>query len=78
MTAAGMKQVSKDDLKNVAASQGNLFIRFIKVVSEIFLPIIPVLVGSGLLMALNNILTAPKIFDAEKSLIEMYHAWKAS
>lgn len=76
MTAAGMKQVSKDELKNVAASQGNLFTRFIKVVSEIFLPIIPVLVGSGLLMALNNILTAPKIFDAEKSLIEMYPAWE--
>lgn len=75
MAAAGMKQVSKDELKNVAASQGNLFTRFIKVVSEIFLPIIPVLVGSGLLMALNNVLTAPKIFDPELSLIEMYPAW---
>lgn len=61
MAASGMKQVSKDELKNVAASQGNLFTRFIKVVSEIFLPIIPVLVGTGLLMALNNVLTAPKI-----------------
>lgn len=75
MAAAGMKQVSKDELKNVAASQGNIFTRFIKVVSEIFLPIIPVLVGSGLLMALNNVLTAPKIFDPELSLIEMYPAW---
>lgn len=75
MAAAGMKQVSKDELKNVAADQGNLFTRFIKVVSEIFLPIIPVLVGSGLLMALNNVLTAPKIFDPELSLIEMYPAW---
>ena len=75
MAAAGMKQVSKDELKTVAADQGNLFTRFIKVVSEIFLPIIPVLVGSGLLMALNNVLTAPKIFDPELSLIEMYPAW---
>ncbi|WP_326502877.1 sucrose-specific PTS transporter subunit IIBC [Rothia nasimurium] len=75
MAAAGMKQVSKDELKNVAASQGNLFTRFIKVVSEIFLPIIPVLVGSGLLMALNNVLTATGIFDPEKSLIELYPAW---
>ncbi|WHS50905.1 sucrose-specific PTS transporter subunit IIBC [Rothia sp. SD9660Na] len=76
MAAAGMKQVSKDELKNVAANQGNLFTRFIKVVSEIFLPIIPVLVGAGLLMALNNVLTAPKIFDPERSLIEMYPAWE--
>lgn len=75
MAATGMKQVSKDELKNVAASQGNLFTRFIKVVSEIFLPIIPVLVGSGLLMALNNVLTATGIFDPEKSLIELYPAW---
>ncbi len=76
MAAAGMKQVSKDELKNVAADQGNLFTRFIKVVSEIFLPIIPVLVGSGLLMALNNVLTAPKIFDPKLSLIQMYPAWE--
>lgn len=76
MAASGMKQVSKDELKNVAANQGNLFTRFIKVVSEIFLPIIPVLVGTGLLMALNNVLTAPKIFDPTKSLIELYPAWE--
>ncbi|MGH1977016.1 sucrose-specific PTS transporter subunit IIBC [Rothia sp. L_38] len=76
MAASGMKQVSKDELKNVAASQGNLFTRFIKIVSEIFLPIIPVLVGTGLLMALNNVLTAPKIFDPTKSLIELYPAWE--
>ncbi|WP_237210376.1 sucrose-specific PTS transporter subunit IIBC [Rothia nasimurium] len=75
MAAAGMKQVSKDELKNVAADQGNLFTRFIKVVSEIFLPIIPVLVGSGLLMALNNVLTATGIFDPDKSLIQLYPAW---
>ncbi|WP_237235819.1 sucrose-specific PTS transporter subunit IIBC [Rothia nasimurium] len=76
MAASGMKQVSKDELKNVAANQGNLFTRFIKIVSEIFLPIIPVLVGTGLLMALNNVLTAPKIFDPTKSLIELYPAWE--
>ncbi|WP_237188717.1 sucrose-specific PTS transporter subunit IIBC [Rothia nasimurium] len=76
MASSGMKQVSKDELKNVAANQGNLFTRFIKTVSEIFLPIIPVLVGTGLLMALNNVLTAPKIFDPVKSLIELYPAWE--
>lgn len=76
MTALGMKQASKDELKSIAASKGNIFTRFIKVVADIFLPIIPVLVGAGLLMALNNVLTAPKIFDPELSLIEMYPAWQ--
>lgn len=76
MAASGMKQVSKDELKNIAADQGNLFTRFIKVVSEIFLPIIPVLVGSGLLMALNNVFTSTGIFDPDKSLIELYPAWE--
>lgn len=75
MAAQGMRQASKDELKSIAAEKGNLFTRFIKTVADIFLPIIPVLVGAGLLMAFNNVLTAPKLFDAEKSLIELYPAW---
>lgn len=75
MAAQGMRQASKDELKSIAAEKGNLFTRFIKTVADIFLPIIPVLVGAGLLMAFNNVLTAPKLFDPEKSLIELYPAW---
>lgn len=75
MAAAGMKEVSKDELKSVAASQGNLGSRFLKMVSDIFLPIIPVLVGAGMLMALNNVLTAPKIFHPEMSFVELNPAW---
>lgn len=75
MAAQGMRQASKDELKSIAAENGNLFTRFIKTVADIFLPIIPVLVGAGLLMAFNNVLTAPKLFDPEKSLIELYPAW---
>ena len=32
---------------------------FIKLLSDIFVPIIPALVAGGLLMALNNFLTSP-------------------
>lgn len=74
MAAQGMKQASKDDLKSIAAEKGNILTRFIKVIADIFLPIIPVLVGSGMLMALNNVLTAKKIFGPQ-SIIEMYPAW---
>ncbi|GGH60715.1 sucrose-specific PTS transporter subunit IIBC [Rothia aerolata] len=75
MAAAGMKEVSKDELKSVAASKGNIGTRFLKMVSDIFLPIIPVLVGAGMLMALNNVLTAPKLFDPELSFVELYPTW---
>lgn len=74
MAARGMKQVSKDELKSVAASKGNILTRFIKVISDIFLPLIPVLVGGGLLMAINNVLVAKDLFGPQ-SLVEMYPAW---
>lgn len=63
--------VSTEELKGVAANQGNWFTRFIKVFSDIFVPLIPILVGGGLLMALNNVLTAEKLFG-EDSLVGMF------
>ena len=63
--------VSTEDLKEVAANQGNWFTRFIKVFSDIFVPLIPILVGGGLLMALNNVLTAEGLFG-ENSLVGMF------
>lgn len=65
--------VSTEELKSVAASQGNWFTRAIKVLSDIFVPLIPILVGGGLLMALNNILTAEGLFG-DDSIIVMYPA----
>jgi len=44
---------------------------FLKVLSDIFIPIIPALVAGGLLMALNNVLTAEHLFMA-KSVVEVY------
>ena len=65
--------VSTEELKSVAANQGNWFTRFIKVFSDIFVPLIPILVGGGLLMALNNVLTAEGLFGPE-SLVGMFPA----
>lgn len=63
--------VSTEELKGVAANQGSWFTRFIKVFSDIFVPLIPILVGGGLLMALNNVLTAEGLFG-DDSLVGMY------
>lgn len=43
---------------------------FIKLLSDIFVPIIPALVAGGLLMALNNFLTSPGLFGP-KSVVQM-------
>lgn len=49
---------------------GNPLSRFVKVLSDIFVPIIPAIVAGGLLMGLNNVLTAEGLFFAGKSLID--------
>jgi len=63
--------VSTEELKEVVANSGNVFTRSIKVLADIFVPLIPILVGGGLLMALNNVLTAKNLFG-ELSLVEQY------
>ena len=75
MVASGAPEVSKDDLKSIATNQGNIFSRFIKTIADIFIPLIPVLVGGGMLMALDNVLRAKNIFGPQP-LIEMYPAWE--
>ena len=66
--------VSKVEKENVngAKPKGNIAQRFVKMLSDIFVPIIPAIVAGGLLMGINNILTAKDIFFAGKTLIEAY------
>ncbi|AEJ30676.1 sucrose-specific PTS transporter subunit IIBC [Leuconostoc sp. C2] len=69
----GVKQATPDDLKQIAAKSGkkNPLMDLIKVLSDIFVPLIPALVAGGLLMALNNILTGAGMFGP-KSLVQMF------
>ena len=62
LIAAGAPEASKDELKEIASKQGNIVSRFIKTIADIFVPLIPVLVGGGMLMALNSLLTSKGIF----------------
>lgn len=56
---AHLKTATTDDLKKVAANKKhNPILDLFKLLSDIFIPIIPALVAGGLLMALNNVLTA--------------------
>lgn len=75
LIAAGAPEASKDELKEIASKQGNIVSRFIKTIADIFVPLIPVLVGGGMLMALNSLLTSKGIFGPQP-FIEMYPEWE--
>lgn len=74
LIATGAPEASKDELKEIASKQGNIVSRFIKTIADIFVPLIPVLVGGGMLMALNSVLTSKDIFGPE-SFIAMHPEW---
>ena len=67
----GVREVSKDEAKEEAEKGGNLFSRFIKMIADIFVPILPALVAGGLMMAINNVMTAEGLFGAQ-SLTQKY------
>ena len=69
----GVREVSKDEAKEEAEAGGNIFSRFVKMIADIFVPVLPALIAGGLLMALHSVLTAKGLFGA-KSVIEMYPA----
>jgi PTS system sucrose-specific IIC component len=68
----GQTEMSTSDVKSAGAKKMNPLQRFVKMLSDIFVPIIPAIVAGGLLMGINNLLTAKDLFIAGKSLIEGY------
>lgn len=77
VTLTGVKEASTDDLKKIASEgkKTNPIMALIKTLSDIFVPLIPALVAGGLLMAINNVLTAENLFGAQ-SVVEMFPAVK--
>ena len=73
VTSGHVREVSKDEAKQEAAQSGNLFTRFIKMIADIFVPILPALIAGGLMMAINNVLTAEGLFG-DQSLVQRW-AW---
>lgn len=59
----GIQSVSKDEIKEAGKKQGNLFQRSIRTFGDVFVPIIPVLVATGLFMGLRGLLTQPEILS---------------
>ncbi len=65
----GGHTATKEEVKAAAAEKLNPLQQFVKIFSDIFVPLLPALVTAGLLMGINNILTQPGIFGPQ-SLVE--------
>ncbi|WP_138419961.1 sucrose-specific PTS transporter subunit IIBC [Aquibacillus sediminis] len=57
----GITGATKGEQKEKAAQQGNGFQRAIRTFGDVFVPIIPVLVATGLFMGLRGLVTQPEI-----------------
>jgi len=65
-------EVNKEELKKISITKLNILQRFLAALADVFVPILPALVASGLLMGLNNLLTAKGLFISNISLVEAY------
>ena len=59
---AGVQEASMEDVKKAAAAHMNPVQRFVKMMSDIFVPLIPALDASGLMMGLFNLLAQPGLW----------------
>ncbi|MCM3782291.1 sucrose-specific PTS transporter subunit IIBC [Neobacillus mesonae] len=57
----GIKGTSKEEVKNQGKKEGNAFQRAIRTFGDVFVPIIPVLVATGLFMGLRGLLTQEQV-----------------
>ncbi|MBP2624007.1 sucrose-specific PTS transporter subunit IIBC [Streptococcus oricebi] len=58
VVSLGLPTSSKEDMKAAAAQQGNWFQRSIRTFGDVFVPIIPAIVATGLFMGLRGLLGA--------------------
>lgn len=72
---SNISESTKEEVKKKGEKKQNVLQRLLKSLADIFVPILPALVAAGLLMGLNNVLTAEGLFVEGKSLIEAYPQW---
>ena len=65
-------EMTKEEVKQEAAKKMNPVQKLLKTLADVFVPILPALVASGLLMGINNILTAQGMFFTDMSLVDAY------
>ncbi|MDR0139228.1 sucrose-specific PTS transporter subunit IIBC [Metabacillus idriensis] len=68
----GIGDMTKEDVKKAGTKKLNPIQQFVKMLSDIFIPILPAIVAGGLLMGIYNIFSSPDLFFEKKSLIQVY------
>ncbi|TDL77956.1 sucrose-specific PTS transporter subunit IIBC [Peribacillus frigoritolerans] len=68
----GISDMTKEDVKKAGTKKLNPVQQFVKMLSDIFIPILPAIVAGGLLMGIYNIFSSPDLFFEKKSLIQVY------
>lgn len=67
----GTSESTKEEVKAAAGKKANPLQRLIKLLGDIFIPILPAIVTAGLLLGLNNLLTMDHLFG-EQSLVKQH------
>ncbi|MBC1292951.1 PTS trehalose transporter subunit IIBC [Listeria booriae] len=67
-----VKEVTTAELKEENAKKLNPLQKIVKMLADVFIPILPAIVASGLLLGINNVLVGVGIFVEGKSLVDMY------
>lgn len=76
MSIAGIKEASKEDVKEAAKSNMSWIQRLMANLAEIFSPLIPAIIIGGLILGFRNIIGDIKMFeDGTKTLVEMSQFW---
>lgn len=67
---SGTIPISSEEIKEVKTTKTNVFQRSLKTFSDIFIPILPAIVGAGILLGLGNILTSSGIFGVDPLVVK--------
>lgn len=72
----GAKEASVEAVKKEGRNKQNSLQRLVRLLGDIFIPIIPAIVAAGLLMGINNVLSNKGIFYPNASFIQMHTEWQ--
>lgn len=67
-----MEESTVADVKDSGNQKLNPAQKFVKIFSDVFMPILPAIVTAGLLMGINNLLGAKDLFFDGKNLLDVY------
>ncbi|MGI3099392.1 glucose PTS transporter subunit IIA [Companilactobacillus alimentarius] len=70
------KAESMESVKDQGRQKQGWLQRLVRLLGDIFIPIIPAIVAAGLLMGINNVLSNKGIFYPNASFIQMHAEWK--